>query len=60
MKETRLEWNSTENDSIRQIDGKVTRFLLKREGRRGRKKVIEKECRIFIIFWEGGYDNGRK
>jgi len=42
MKETRLEWNSTENDSIRQIDGKVTRFLLKKEGRRGRKKLLKK------------------
>jgi hypothetical protein len=37
---------------------KVTRFLLKKKGRRGRKKVIEKDCRIFIIFGEGGYDNG--
>jgi len=54
IEETRLEWNSTENNLIRQIDRKVTRFLLKKEGRRGRKKVIEKDHRIFIIFGRRG------
>jgi hypothetical protein len=43
---------------IRWINREVTKFLLKKEGRKGRKKVIEKDCCIFLIFGEGGYVNG--
>jgi hypothetical protein len=38
----------------------IIKFLLKKKGRKGRKKVIEKDRCIFIILGERGYGHGWK
>jgi len=50
--------NGTSLEKMHRINKEVTRFLLKKKGRKGRKKVIDTDGCILIIFGEGGSVHG--